>query len=371
MILAADASLHDKTATQEDISRIIHSIKLRDERILAAETEIRKITEEYRRLREELLPVFRMAKDRSQPLPYQPSTTNLDNYEGMSSPVLNAPSDKGSILSRKISTKALRLNFTPKTNSPTHMPKSIPEGKTIVDSANIEPTPAASAASQHLNAQVNGNTQPAHSPLQPNIPSPTSTYHHPPPYTARGYGSTPSTGRTNHSYTEELQQTSYKDTSAPTPASQSFDRGNPTSGRNRGISRDPEYSPAPSSRDPPSVEIFKSFRVSLEDPCWKVLPAALKKYNIDANWQQYSLYIVYGDQERCLGLDEKPLDLFKQLDKEGRKPMFMLRRLAAPNTQPYGGSTTTVGSFDSGRGLGNGRGHQSSIQLGQLPGGVL
>lgn len=33
---------------------------------------------------------------------------------------------------------------------------------------------------------------------------------------------------------------------------------------------------------------------------------------------------------RCLGLEEKPLMLFKQLDREGRKPMFMLRRHASP-----------------------------------------
>jgi hypothetical protein len=75
-----------------------------------------------------------------------------------------------------------------------------------------------------------------------------------------------------------------------------------------------------------SVEIFKSFRVSMDDPCYKVLPAALKKYQINAPWDQYALYIVYGDQERCLALDEKPLILFKQLDKEGKKPMFMLRK---------------------------------------------
>lgn len=66
----------------------------------------------------------------------------------------------------------------------------------------------------------------------------------------------------------------------------------------------------------------------MEDPCEKVLPAALRRYNIVADWRQYSLYIVYGDQERCLDLQEKPLILFKQLDKEGKKPMFMLRRKA-------------------------------------------
>ncbi|KAI6883966.1 hypothetical protein KC355_g21859, partial [Hortaea werneckii] len=67
-------------------------------------------------------------------------------------------------------------------------------------------------------------------------------------------------------------------------------------------------------RDNPQVEIFKSFRVSIEDPCKVVLPVALKRYNITDDWRQYSLYIVHGDQERCLGLQEKPLMLFKQLD---------------------------------------------------------
>jgi Ras association (RalGDS/AF-6) domain len=78
----------------------------------------------------------------------------------------------------------------------------------------------------------------------------------------------------------------------------------------------------------PKVEIFKSFRVSMDDPCYKVLPAALKEYNINTDWRQYDFYIVYGDQERVVGLNEKPLILFKQLDNEGKKPMFMLRKNA-------------------------------------------
>ena len=39
---------------------------------------------------------------------------------------------------------------------------------------------------------------------------------------------------------------------------------------------------------------------------------------------------MHGKQERCIGLEEKPLLLFRQLDKEGRKPMFMLRKHVAP-----------------------------------------
>ena len=52
----------------------------------------------------------------------------------------------------------------------------------------------------------------------------------------------------------------------------------------------------------------------------------MRKYNIQADWRQYALYIVYGDQERAVGLEEKPLPLFEELEKEGKKPMFVLRK---------------------------------------------
>jgi protein STE50 len=120
----------------------------------------------------------------------------------------------------------------------------------------------------------------------------------------------------------------------------------------------------------PQVEIFKSFRVSIDDPCHKVLPVALKKYNITADWRQYALYIVHGDQERCLGLNEKPLILFKQLDKDGRKPMFMLRKHATPAEGHTVGVNGGGGGAGYGGGLGGGRG-EVALPGGVLPGGVL
>ncbi len=40
---------------------------------------------------------------------------------------------------------------------------------------------------------------------------------------------------------------------------------------------------------------LKSFKVSLDDPAWKVLPAALKKYKINNHdWQNYAMFICYG-----------------------------------------------------------------------------
>lgn len=78
-----------------------------------------------------------------------------------------------------------------------------------------------------------------------------------------------------------------------------------------------------------SVNIFKNFRVSIEDPCSNVLPLALRQYGIVGDWRDYALYIVYDDQERCVGLEERPLMLFRNLLTEHKKPMFMLRKLAA------------------------------------------
>jgi bZIP factor len=72
---------------------------------------------------------------------------------------------------------------------------------------------------------------------------------------------------------------------------------------------------------------FKSFKVSLDDPCWKVLPAALKKYKISDDWQQYAMFICYGSTERCLSYDEKPLLLFQRLKDANKNPVFMLRHI--------------------------------------------
>lgn len=102
----------------------------------------------------------------------------------------------------------------------------------------------------------------------------------------------------------------------------------------------------------------------MEDPCYKVLPAALKKYNINAPWEQYALYIVYGDKERCLSMEEKPLILFKQLDKEGKKPMFMLRKMT-PSADTQGNDAP--GSAGSDRNMGRGP-HPGTYDP---PGGII
>ncbi|OBZ74106.1 hypothetical protein A0H81_06013 [Grifola frondosa] len=81
-----------------------------------------------------------------------------------------------------------------------------------------------------------------------------------------------------------------------------------------------------------SSDNLKSFKVSLDDPAWKVLPAALKKYKINNDdWQSYAMFICYGSPgnriERCLSLDEKPLLLFQKLKDAKKNPVFMLKHI--------------------------------------------
>ncbi|KAF8845199.1 hypothetical protein BDN67DRAFT_893490 [Paxillus ammoniavirescens] len=95
--------------------------------------------------------------------------------------------------------------------------------------------------------------------------------------------------------------------------------------------RNPTPSTGESAGSQPSDNL-KSFKVSLEDPTWKVLPAALKKYKINNdNWQNYAMFICYGSPgnriERCLSYDEKPLLLFQKLKEAKKNPVFMLKHI--------------------------------------------
>ncbi|KAH0563395.1 hypothetical protein GP486_002041 [Trichoglossum hirsutum] len=365
--LSADVGLRDAIATQEDIARIIQSIKIRDERIIQAEAELKKVTEDYRRLREELLPVFRMAKEISQPLPQIGDTNGEQAHCYDQTAIASPPQQSGNSISRKYSTKT--PGTQPKNSSPTHIPLSNQDSK-LVDGT-LDPSAAVVAASSHLTAFVSGGgSQPSSTPHQPNMPSPTSPQTHSGPSTLppRTYPRDPSSSRSLLSNADDSTITSnyYPPSSSSTPVER--DRGNPTPTS----SRTRQDEPPGSAGSAPTVEIFKSFRVSMDDPCYKVLPAALKKYQINADWRQYALYIVYGDQERCLDLQERPLILFKQLDREGKKPMFMLRRHQDGSHAGSAGLSPGSAGLEGGQQASGTIGRSLPYQSGlDLPGGVL
>jgi len=375
---AADTSAQDAPPTQEDFAKVIRVVQARDERLHANEIELRhlkddlsKVLEENKRLREEILPLVRAFKDSQQPLP-------TPHEHILTSPPA-AEQRSGSSLSRKFSTKRLFLaSGGPKNPSPT-----IPEGRALVDRSSLDPSAAALAASSHLTASLAAGQQ-----MSPNSvpqPSPTSPAYTQTPNRTYNRSDLPRSGHPDSESTPSWPQTNAwgsdstavsdrnrdpRNTPAPLSTRQPLRNTAPTP--NPENDRDPPLSGGTMSSTPsnnPQVEIFKSFRVSIDDPCHKVLPVALKKYNITADWRQYALYIVHGDQERCLGLNERPLILFKQLDKEGRKPMFMLRKHAAPAE----GHVSTVGGNDI-RSVGSGNSFGSWVGSNrgeQLPGGVL
>lgn len=332
---------------------------------MAAEAELRKLAEDYRKLREEVLPVVKVAKDRSQPLPFDPPG---HPYSGVTDHISDATTmnEKQVPVTRTYSKKAFTGAVTPKANSPTHIPPSVLETRTYHDGSTLDPSTAAIAVSSHLTASMSGGGQPSPNSTIPSPTSPGNFYQHP----TLGPRSYSRDNISNHTY-DYLGDAAMRDR-VQSGVNQAGRSDPPSSG---GRSNDPSSH---------SVEIFKSFRVSMDDPCYRVLPAALRKYNIHEDWRLYALYIVYGGEERCLGLDERPLILFKQLDKEGRKPMFMLRKQATPTIDGSGvysgmpgngtfgsdGSAVPPGSapVNAPPGSGGLRQHPSAIQL---PGGVF
>lgn len=336
---AADAEAQYATATLKDIKHLVEQLRLRDERMSLLEQDLRRTTEDFRRLREDMLPALRLAKDAQQPLPNVSGSSQAYTFEPTLSPPVPTPPGQGPGpgVIRSYSQRKILIGATPKGSSPTQ-----PTHERLMEQT-LDPANAAERAvmsSSHL-AAMNGSAQNSavsSAYPSPNMPSPTS-----PPNQLTGV---------------TLASRSYR-SDPPTPSSRTTLTDNEHA--NYGA-RDKTAGAAPLRRretpvpDTPntsnaSVEIFKSFRVSMDDPCHKVLPAALKKYQINAPWDQYALYIVYGDQERCLGMDEKPLILFKQLDKEGKKPMFMLRRT---NSAQVDGDPGSAGMSGAARGASTG-----------------
>lgn len=87
-------------------------------------------------------------------------------------------------------------------------------------------------------------------------------------------------------------------------------------------------------------EAYKSFRISLDDPCYKVIPIALKKYKIKDNWQNYSLYIAQASGEEVkLDLDDMPLLIYQKLREVNASPMFVLKHNIKGRVYPVSSPT--------------------------------
>ncbi|EMD38948.1 hypothetical protein CERSUDRAFT_112661 [Gelatoporia subvermispora B] len=149
----------------------------------------------------------------------------------------------------------------------------------------------------------------------------------------------PSPNRLEHEVNSASSRSTGSDKSRPhhtTTPHESSSSAQPTSGSSSSSQQQHTSSSSSSSAPKPtrqdSSDNLKSFKVSLDDPAWKVLPAALKKYKINNDdWQNYAMFICYGSPgnriERCLSYDEKPLLLFQKLKDAKKNPVFMLKHI--------------------------------------------
>ena len=203
---AAEGEKGDSAATQDDLSKIIESIQLRDQRIIAAEAELRalkqdldRISEENRKMREEALPIMRLMKDQRTPLPPDPTGGTIPSPREtepskMSENLAPVKESKGSSLSRKFSTKKLFLGSAPKQASPTHPPQSYtPQPREVRDDGggHLEASAAAMAASSHLTASMTAQTSPNAIQSQSQQLSPTSPAYSNQPSSAGSYHNAP------------------------------------------------------------------------------------------------------------------------------------------------------------------------------------
>lgn len=60
-------------------------------------------------------------------------------------------------------------------------------------------------------------------------------------------------------------------------------------------------------------------------PCYKVLPLIARRHKVRGDWRSIGLVVCYDDQERMIGLEEKPLAIYKELLERGKNPIFMIR----------------------------------------------
>jgi hypothetical protein len=219
--LSQEGEKSETSATQEDITRIIESIRLRDQRIIAAEAELRamrhdldRLAEENKKLREETLPVMRLMKDQRTPLPDpstssprepdaprlqqqlpQPPTQQQQQQQQQHQSLHIQDAGKVSTLSRKFSKRINPLSKDiSKQNSPvlaSHSPGIRDDGQ-----PHLEASAAALAASSHLTASMANQQSPNQQQLSPtspayNIPLPqppaSASYYQPPTAMQRGF----------------------------------------------------------------------------------------------------------------------------------------------------------------------------------------
>ncbi|KAF5110599.1 hypothetical protein DV495_003919 [Geotrichum candidum] len=272
-----------------NLNQILKSFETRDERMSLDEQEIRKLGESFSKLREDLLPIYRIVKE-SKPLP------TPDHYTRSTTPPVPSPTYTASQVIRKVSSKRT-LHSQPQQSQPPqqvqqqqqqqqpHSPKrnsqdwldnsfyNVSSSNVSIMSKDSAATISASNLSSRSMPTLTGQSQ-------------------------RGVS-------TNSSRAPSSSAASIINSSIPTNASSvSFN-----------------VSVGGSMHSDP----IKDFNISPDVPCYKILPQIARRHKVRGDWRGVGLVVCYDDQERMIGLEEKPLAIYKELQREGKNPIFMIR----------------------------------------------
>lgn len=317
-----------KGADVDDYNRLFKSFEIRDERVYHVEQELKKLIESFNKIREDLLPLFKFVKE-SKPLP-TPDGTNPIHAHYLHSPGTPNDATAANTASKEplpVPNTNNNSNNSSNNNNNSSAPSIVRKLSKLSKSAQksptaLEPESAASAGSSSGQGGPSEQKRPnlylgsVKSLLSPSDSSVAAT-----PVVTPGGSTTLQFSHPYQSGSAASSQVNFSNTSLVSPGAQPSSSNAQSSGSSQPASSNSQ------STNIPSAEPFKSFRVTLDDPCYKVLPAALRRYKINGDWQQYALLVCYGDQERLLGLEEKPLIIFKELQDAGKQPVFMLRHI--------------------------------------------
>ncbi|KAI9325967.1 hypothetical protein DFJ73DRAFT_180402 [Zopfochytrium polystomum] len=91
----------------------------------------------------------------------------------------------------------------------------------------------------------------------------------------------------------------------------------------------------------------KSFKVSTQDTCAKLLPSLLKRYGIDEPPARFIWLMRKNNKERTLATDERPLSLQNSMQDEDGVPVFIIKRKLRDQPRTLNSSDTLKGSTKS------------------------
>lgn len=336
----SDKRFEPKVADPVSRSELIHSLAIRDERMALAETEVKKLIEGYGRLREDLMPIFRQAKE-SKPLP-TPEVMAMANMNssGTGGPMTSSLGSSINNHSGSSSSPTSGFNQTPFWGSPSTTNGQLPHQHPLISlSSHVSSTNNINTNTNNINNTSTNNNPSGFNLIFPpgqsqsSLNNSSGSFKRSKLAAAASTGSLRSPTNSNSDWHDQTSRLLNKKPSQLGLASSAASLST-LSTVNTSLSSSPSPSPSTGSS---LAEAFKSFRIKEEDPCYKVLPAALRKYRVNADPRNYVLVVCYDDQERLLGPEEKPLLVFKELQDAGRKPVFMLRMLTSQGVSTPGG----------------------------------